>query len=320
MPKYSLAASQKPHVAVIGAGAMGLLYGAFLSTGDCRVTMLARRAEVATAITRRGIDVEEHGKVKNYGGISAVTDLRAVPPPDLLIVCVKGPDTAAALQRVGRCIPPEACVLTLQNGLGHMETIAEYVPEGQILAGVSYLGSTLLGSNLIRIGGRGMIQLGEPNGTLSPRLLAIAQLFERSGLKAGMSDNIQGLIWTKALVNAAINPVAALTRLKNGELAELPESRALISVLAAEVAALAEKLGIKLDTEDPVGHTINVARATGANTASMLQDILQGKKTEIENISGVLIKKAQDIGFDLPMNRSVSMLVRLLERSNPKGH
>lgn len=312
MSKYSLSANPVPEVVIIGAGATGLLYGAFLSKSGCRVTMLARRQDSAEAVARGGIDLEDDGNTYNYQGIAAVTDLKDAPTPDLLIVCVKGPDTSGAVAVAAQYITPETSLLTLQNGIGNVDAIAEYIPREQIMAGVSYAGSTLLGPNRVRLAGRGPIHLGELHGGLSPRLLALAQIFERSGLKAAISDNIRGLVWTKLLVNAGINPLAALTRLKNGELASLPEGRALMSELVAEGALLAEKLGIRLDVPDPVAHTLSVARATGENAASMLQDILLGRKTEIESINGMLVKKAFELDLDLPLNRTVTMLLRLL--------
>lgn len=123
------------------------------------------------------------------------------------------------------------------------------------------------------------------------------------------------MIWSKVLVNAGINPLAALTRLKNGELAAQPESRRLMSILVAEGAELAEHLGITLEDSDPVAHTLGVALNTGSNTASMLQDILNGRKTEIESINGMLVQKGHEIGLSLPLNRAITLLVRLLEKS-----
>lgn len=312
---YTLAASANPNISIIGAGAMGLLYAAFLSTTSCNVTVVARRKDAIGAIEKDGIFVEDDGQVNNYTGIRAVNHLEIAPVPDLVIVAVKGPDTAQAMAAYASCIPKNATVLTLQNGLGNIETIARHVSLEQILAGVSYTGATLLGAGKVRVCGHGRTYFGELSGRKTPRLLALAQIFERSGITAGISDNIQGLIWTKVLVNVGINPLAALTQLKNGELAALPEGQALMSVLVAEGAELAERLGIALDEPDPVAHTLRVARTTGDNRASMLQDILNGKKTEIESINGMLVSKGWEIGLDLPLNRAITLLIRLLESS-----
>jgi 2-dehydropantoate 2-reductase len=294
---------------------MGLLFGALLTRGGCKVTLVARRPEAAESVKTGGISFEEHGLTRNYGGVGAVTHIKDAPLPDLVILSVKGPDTGAVIAGAAPHIPASASVLTLQNGLGNIEAITEHIPVERVLAGVSYTGATLLGPAWVRLGGYGEILLGELSGELSPRLLALVRIFERSGLEARPSENIQGAIWSKVLVNAGINPIAALTRLKNGELAARPESRALMALLISEGASLAGRLGIKLAEADPVAHAIRVASATGSNAASMLQDVMRGNKTEIESLNGMLARKAREVGFDLPLNNAVTLLLRLLEKS-----
>lgn len=320
MPEaYTLPGAAEPRVTIIGAGAMGLLHGAYLSRGGCRVTLVARRPEVAELINAQGIRVEDAQGEQNFKGMAAVSRIEDAPEPDLVLLLVKGPDTAGAMAGAARHIPAGASVLTLQNGLGNIEAIAAEVPEEQILAGVSYTGGTLLGPGHVRMGGLGQTHIGELGGKMTPRLLALAQIFERSGLPAVISENIQGLIWTKVLVNAGINPLAALTRLKNGDLVAMPESRVLMSILVAEGAHLAGRLGISLSEPDPVAHTLEVAHRTGNNLASMLQDIMQNKKTEIESINGKLVEKGSELGLTLPLNHTVTLLIRLLEHSISKG-
>lgn len=316
--RYSISLNASPHIVIIGAGAMGLLHAAHLVLGGCSVSIVARRSEVIEAINTHGIGLEAKGKLKHFGGARAVKHIKDAPTPDLVLLCVKGPDSSAAMAEAAPHIPKTASVLTLQNGLGNIEAIAAHVPKHQIVAGASYTGVTLLGPELVRLGGYGPTLLGELSGKVTPRLLALAQIFERSGLRGQISENIQGVIWSKVLVNAGINPIAALTRLKNGELAADPESCALMSVLVSEGASLAERLGIKLAEPDPVAHTLSVAYATGDNMASMLQDIMQGRKTEIDSINGMLVQKGCEVGLVLPLNRTVTHLVHLLEKASLK--
>lgn len=312
---FSLVTSKVPNVAIIGAGTMGCLYAASLSQTGCKVTLVARRAETAKVINSESVIIEEDGFLSPYPGINAVTSMEQAPKPDLVIVCVKGPDTGSAIASAAGAIPASATVLTLQNGLGNVDAIAEYIPEEQIVVGVSYTGATLLSPGVVRICGRGAAVLGELDGKLSPRLLALVQIFERAGLQPRMSENIKGVAWSKVLVSSGINPIAALTRLKNGELAAHPESVRLMSILVGEGIELSEHLGIALEDSDPVARTLEVALNTGSNTASMLQDILNGRKTEIESINGMLVGKGHEVGLRMPLNRAITLLVRLLEKS-----
>lgn len=312
---YSLSSAASPHVAIIGAGAMGLLHAALLSTAGCRVSVVARRQAAREVINAQGISVEDGRKSRVYKNIAAVPSLAEAPNADLIMLMVKGQDTGAAMAAAAAHIGPEASVFTMQNGMGNAAVIAKYVPKEQIFGGICYTGITFLGDGQVRVAGRGITYLGERSGKLSPRVLALARIFEQAGITASVSDNIVGRIWDKVLVNAGINALAALTCLKNGELAASPEARELMSGIVAEGVEVAARLGVTLEEKDPVAHTLEVARNTGNNIASMLQDVMQGKKTEIENINGMLLARGREVGLELPLNKLITTLLRLLESS-----
>lgn len=316
---YTLSTTDTPKVAIIGAGTMGLFFAASLRRAGCDVSVVARRREAIDTINGRGITVEEGERSDKFRDISAFAGLADAPAPDLVLVLVKGPDTGEAMAAAAPHIGPGCSVLTIQNGLGNVAVISEYVPRESILGAVCYNGLTFVADGHVRVAGRGITYLGEIFGKNSPRVLALARIFERAGIRSSVVENVIGIAWDKLLVNVGLNALAALTRVKNGELADNPEARALMGVLVAEGAELAERLGITLEEKDPVAHCLEVARNTGDNIASMLQDVLQGKKTEIDSINGMLLLKGREIGLELPMNKTITLLVRLLERSYLKN-
>ncbi len=314
--KTDYAGALPPKVSVLGAGALGSIYGAYLSEGGCEVTLIVRRAEEAQAINSGGLCLRRADGCKTYTRARAVFHISETPAPDLLLFLVKGPDTAEAAAGAAPYIPAGCTLLTLQNGLGNVEKISEFIPAHQIIAGVSYTGGTRIKPGEVMLGGVGPTIIGEMDSKMTPRLRRVAELIGGSGLPVQISENIQGHIWTKAIVNAAINPLAALTRLSNGRLAACEESRRLMRQLAEEGAQVASMLGIRLETDDPAAYALAVAENTGSNSASMLQDILNSRATEIESINGAIATMARKGGLETPLNRAITDMIRLLEKSS----
>jgi 2-dehydropantoate 2-reductase len=181
--------------------------------------------------------------------------------------------------------------------------------------GVTYNGATLLGPGEVRHVVILPTYLAAPRGA-SPdgiaKLNALAQLLDGAGLETEITNDVDGRLWGKALVNAAINPLTALWRVTNeGPLAR-PERRELLHALALETAAVAAARGVTLPLDDPVAYVESVCRATGANRSSMLQDVEHGRPTEIDSITGVIVAEAKRLGVPVPVNEAVWKLVRAL--------
>ena len=325
MPQPDFSDPKTISVAVLGAGALGCLYGGALAQAGCRVTLITRRKEHLEAINKNGLHIAgpgNSGKAGHNGpysgdvitGIRAVKDLESAPQPDLLLLTVKSHGTKKAMEQAAQHIPAHCLVLTLQNGIGNIPIIYRHVPQARILGGVSYRGAFYAAPGSIRHTGRADTVIG----TLlenQPHAENVRALFERVGLPCSVSKNIRGLLWTKLMVNIAINPLAALCRLSNGELALHAESTSIMRDIVAEAVAVAEAKGIRLEVEDPLEHALKIATATGPNKASMLQDVLSGRRTEIDFMNGAVVNEGQKLGLSTPANAMVTNMIRLLEKS-----
>jgi 2-dehydropantoate 2-reductase len=181
------------------------------------------------------------------------------------------------------------------------------------VAGTTGHGATLLGPGHIRHAGVGDTVIGEldsaSNGGAGGRIEALAALFNEAKLTARVSANVVGLIWTKLIVNIGINALTAVTGLRNGRLAELPETMELMKAAVGEACAVAEAKGIRLEAEDPLEHTVQIARRTAANRSSMLQDVTAKRATEVSVINGAIVEEGKKLGIPTPVNAVLTNLV-----------
>ncbi len=297
-------------IAIIGAGAMGCLYGGKLSAlAENEVFLLDVWQDHVNAINKNGLLMEEDSQVLTYNKVKAFTRAEDVGICDLAIVFVKSTMTRKAVESNRALFGENTLVLTLQNGLGNAEQIEEVLGKGNVLAGTTAHGATMLEPGKMRHAGKGMTIMGELTGELSPRLENLVDMFNRASLDAQKSDNVVGLIWDKLLVNVGINALTALTGLLNGELLDYPEITDIMEKAVSEAKDVALALGIKLGFEDPVAHTKDVCRATAANRSSMLQDISNGRPTEISMINGAVCKEGEKAGIKTPVNSVLTNLI-----------
>ncbi|MFB0560912.1 MAG: ketopantoate reductase family protein [Candidatus Lokiarchaeia archaeon] len=302
-------------VAVMGSGAMGSLFGGFLAKSGVNVTLVDKKP-IVEAIKKNGLQIKgisgEH-KIK----AKATHKPSAVGVVDLVLIIVKAYDTQQAVTNAAPLIDENTWVMCLQNGLGNEEVAARIIGKEKIIRGVTTNGAILEKPGKIIHTGAGETIIGrcfEPN---TPEVDNIAQIITESGLTTSVTQNISGVVWGKALVNAGINPFGALTGLRNGELLEVPEIVVSMKELVMEGMEVAYKLGINL-LFDPVEKTFEVARETAKNKNSMLQDIEKGKRTEIDYINGAISKYGEKNHAPTPMNDLITSLVKALEKRTVK--
>ncbi len=300
-------------IVVLGAGALGSLLGAFLSRAH-DVTLVARR-DHAEAVNRAGLAVE--GRTTSIARVAAVTDVASAPIPDLVLVTVKSYDTAAAATDAARLLGPSTLVLTLQNGLGNVEALAARVPAPRLLAGATTIGATLLEPGRVRHAGTGYLRLGSPSGNREAAARACAAL-SVAGLSPEVVDEVEGEIWAKVVVNAAINPATAITGLSNGALLEIPALKDLLARAAEEAIEVARAEGVALPPDDLVVRALRVAELTAPNKSSMLQDVERGRRTEVDAISGEVVRRGVAVGVDTPVNRTLWALVKGIESTTQR--
>nr|PZN40046.1 MAG: 2-dehydropantoate 2-reductase [Bacillota bacterium] len=309
-------------VAVLGAGALGSLFGGRLAAAGVPVTLISTRAEHIAAIRSRGLTITGPGPgEKQVMPVAAATDPAAAGGPfDLVLLTVKAPATGRALETIGPLLGPETLVLTLQNGLGNAEAVAARVGSARTLVGVTAQGARMDGPGRIHHAGGGLTEIGpywEGPAAEPERVAAVAGLIRRAGFAVEVlaAPEVRSAVWTKLLVNAGINALTALLGVANGRLPELPSARELVAAAVAEGAAVARALGIPLRCPDPVAHTLAVAAATGANRSSMLADVERRRPTEVMQINGAIAAAAERLGLAAPVNRTLALLIRALEES-----
>jgi 2-dehydropantoate 2-reductase len=305
----------KMKIAIIGAGAMGCLYGAKLSTvPGIEIYLLDVWKEHVDAINANGILMEEQGDFITYRNVKASTVAEDAGTCDLAVIFVKSTLTSSAVQSNKAVFGPETIALTLQNGLGNIELIKEVVGESNVIAGTTAHGATMLGPGRIRHAGSGKTIIGELNGAMTQRIQQIAQTFREAGMETELSDNVYGLVWDKLLVNVGINALTGITKLLNGELLEHPEIVELLEDAVSEGKEVALAQGIKLGFPDPVAHTKDVCKATATNKSSMLQDVLNHKKTEIDMINGAVVREGKKVNIATPVNKTLTNLIKFIEK------
>jgi 2-dehydropantoate 2-reductase len=302
------------HTVIVGAGAMGSLFGGRLSS-VVQVTLLDPWAEQVAAIQRHGLTIEELDGSESNIPISATTDPAAVPEADLVILFVKSHATGEASQQARGFLAHDGLALTLQNGIGNAEAMAEVLGEERVVAGVTSHGATLLGPGRVRHAGQGPTHVST-RPEIADRLRDVTAALEQAGFEVHMSEDLDTLVWGKLIINVGINALTAILRVPNGKLVEIPAARALMAEAVGEADAIRRAAGVRLPYGDPLARVEQVARATATNRSSMLQDVLRGAPTEIGVINEAIVSQGERLGVHAPVNRCLSTLVRAIEGSH----
>jgi 2-dehydropantoate 2-reductase len=298
-------------ITIVGAGAMGSLFGALLTEGGHEVRLLDIWQEHVDAVNEKGLSVEREGKVRSVV-LQASTDLREVGKADLVIVFVKSSQTEKAAETARSVLGKEGWVLTLQNGMGNAEAIARVVAASRILAGTTSHGATMLGPGMIRHAGVGPTVIGAWTGEDPAGAQEMAECFNRAGIETTLADDVRSVIWNKLLVNVGINAITALSGIRNGQLLDLEPTRWISRTAVEEAMAVARKLGVRV-RDDAVSHVFQIAEATAPNRSSMGQDVDHKRRTEIGAINGYIVKEAEKLGLAVPVNRTLAGLVETMQ-------
>ncbi len=303
-------------IAVLGAGALGCSIGGTLAQAGHAVTLINRNRGHVDAINAQGLRMRTaQGEVTVRA--RAATTAQGLGPQDLVLVLVKSFHTREAMAGAMELVGPGTVVMSLQNGLGHEDILAELVGRERLLAGKTYVGGVMLGPGHIIAGVPGKETLiGELDGRLTPRALAIGEAFNAAGLATTVSDNILGVIWDKLLVNVATGAVAAITRLTYGPLYQLPEIEATAVAAVQEAMDVARAAGIPLTTTDARAPWTKASAGLPADfKTSMLQSLEKGSVTEIDFINGAVVRWGERHGVATPVNRTLAACVKGIERA-----
>jgi len=306
-------------IGIVGAGAMGGLFGGMLTRAGQDVWLIDNHKERAEKINREGLVIEASKALearapkKEVIRIKVTTEPREAGCCDLVILFVKAYDTEEATRNSLPLSRSKTVWLTLQNGLGNIEKISKIVGETAVIGGITYQGATVLEMGRIRHAGYGKTVIGEIGGKKSERIEYVSDIFNRAGIDTEISDNIEGVLWSKLLINAAINPLTAITRVRNGQLLDSPVLRETMKLIVEEATQVPLKKGIELPYPEVFETVEESCYASRDNISSMLQDILKKRRTEIDFINGAIVSEAEKVGIPTPLNRAVWNLVKFLE-------
>jgi 2-dehydropantoate 2-reductase len=300
-------------ILIHGAGAVGGYFGALLARGGHEVWFVARGANLA-ALRERGLIVRLGTETLELATVRAVSDPRAAPPPELILVCVKSYDTAATAAALRPVVGAETIVLSLQNGVENEEVLAQGLRLPPLMVALTRIGVEMVAPATIVYSGRGTILFGEPDGGETPRALRVAGAFTAAGVPHQLRADILVAAWEKLAWNASFNAVTALTRTTVAEALALPATRDLIIAAMEETDAVAVASGV------PVRRTRTDAVLADSQAGlpdfqtSMLQDVLRGRRLEHDALNGAVVRGAARTGVPTPVNRT---LLALLGRLDP---
>jgi 2-dehydropantoate 2-reductase len=309
-----------PQVAVVGAGAVGCYYGGMLARAGCPVTLIGRPAHVE-AIERDGLLLDTLS-FRERVAVRASTGIEAARGAELVLFCVKSTDTEATARELAPMLAPEAIVLSLQNGVDNLERLRAHVA-GPAFAAVVYVAAAMAGPGHVRHTGRGDLVIGVLERDAGrrqagePRLAQVAEWFGRAAVGCVVSDNVEGELWAKLLINCAYNAISALGRAHYRRIGASPLALGLMKDSVREVIAVAQAAGVRLPDGDLIEAAVSISRSMAGATSSTAQDIARGKRTEIDHLNGYVVRRGDALRVPVPVNRTLHALVRLLEEAEP---
>lgn len=300
-------------IAVIGAGAMGCLFGGRLAQAEHDVVLVDVLQPQIDALNERGLLLTDDNGPSRIR-IQAARAAELSGPRELLIFLTKALHTAAAARDAKHVFGPESWALTVQNGIGNDDAIAAHLGRERLAVGMTNYSADLVGLGRVATQGFGEIRVWAADQP-SPRVCEIATCLNDAGLVCRVDPDVRTAIWEKVTFNAAMNAVAAITRLPVEGLADDADARNLLGRIVEEASAVARAAGHAVDPAH-VWAVIDAAFAAHRqHKPSMLQDILAGRPTEIDAINGAIVRQGRAYGISAPYNDAVASLVRLIERS-----
>jgi 2-dehydropantoate 2-reductase len=297
----------KQPILIVGTGALATLFAARLAAHGHNITMLGTWTMGLDALTRDGARlVDSTGHELAYR-VCVTRDPGAARGAKIALVLVKSWQTGRAAHQLADCLASDGLAVTLQNGLGNDDILANAIGRKRVAIGVTTTGATLLGPGLARAGGEGTISLQS-----HARLGALESALTEARFKVEVVADAKSLVWGKLVVNAAINPLTALLRVPNGELLRRPSARIMMKALADETAAVASAQRVRLPFSNPGAAAESVVMKTANNHSSMFQDVRRGAPTEIDAICGAVARAGERHGVPTPVNRVCWQLVQAI--------
>ena len=309
-------------IVIIGSGNIGSLLGVLLTSAGEDVTLVEIRDEIVETVKKEGIRLDLSDGRTMQTAVKITNDIVSVGIADLVILAVKAYATKSAIESAKPAIGKDTWVLSVQNGAGNVEKIAESLgDDSHIIGGIFLCVVTPLKINhLSWVVGTGGLKIGPVNGVMSDRVNEIADIFRKTGIDVVTSDRVQDLIWSKLLQNVPL-ALGTVLRITNDQFVAYPHTKKLIIRMAEECVSVAKAMGITLDNpQDPVRpllDTIHRFHDSGTKPkCSMLQDLERGRMTEIDAINGSIVREGKRRGVKTPFNEVMVFLVKAQEEIN----
>ena len=303
-------------ICILGAGSLGCVFGGLLTAAGHDVLLVNRSAPLVERLNEDGL-ILAFDAGERVIAVKAATDCRGQSPFDLVVVLVKSFHTRTALEAAREAIGPDTAVMSLQNGLGHEDVIADIAGPASVLIGKTYVGGVMTSPGRVIAGVDGKsTYIGEPDGTLSERVRRIAAAFSGAGSATIASDRIMGVVWDKLLVNVATGALSGITRLTYGDLYRVAEVADCARAAVREAMDVANAAGIDITYRDPDRPWRAAAEGLPPGfKASMLQSLEKGSVTEIDFINGAVVRWGERHGVATPVNRTLVAAIKGIERA-----
>lgn len=299
-------------IIVLGAGAVGCYFGGLLARAGNNVQLIARDHHVQ-AIKKKGLFLECQS-FQEHISIEASTTIECIADADLILVCVKSPDTQSAILEVKDQIKPEAIVVSLQNGVDNAERIRQLI-SNQVFSAVVYVATSMSGDGHVKHFGRGDLIIGntDDHQSTAPQIQQVCDLFLNAGIPCKISENIKKELWLKFLVNCSYNGISAIGQISYGEMVQQPAIQKLINDLTSEFLMVAYQEGIQISAKEAKEVNEQIAKTMISQKSSTAQDLFRQKPTEIDYLNGLVVHKANQHRLDVPNHRAIYALVKMLE-------
>lgn len=297
-------------ILVVGPGALGILFAVRFHESGRSVALFDYLPDRAERLNREGICLRMEEEEIRCRVPVCVAGEEALPDEyKVVLLCVKSYSTEGAADNVSPYVGERTLVVTLQNGLDNVERLAKRFGEDRVLAGTTSEGATLLAEGRVRHAGRGKTVVGALSAERNPDAQTFVTWLQGAGFEASWISDWRSALWTKAVLNAAINPVTAILGVNNGVLTELEPLRRLVTTIAQEAEEIARRCGVTVP-DTLAEEALLLCHKTAQNRSSMLQDVERGSETELENINGVLLKEAKRHHIEVGALRAVTEMAR----------
>lgn len=298
-------------IAVLGAGAMGGLYSAYLSRHN-EVTVIDVNAQVVEKINADGLEVQEPDGTSQVYHPHAVLSTEGMAPVDLIVVFVKAMFSESALNNNRGIIGPETYLMTLQNGSGHEDMLGKFVPEEHIIIGTTQHNASVAGFGVTKHGGSGMTHMGCVTGDVK-RLQKFADAFTACGLDADVSDGVQKMIWNKMFTNVSASALTGALQVPLGFISADEHAWQLCCQLIREAVDVAAALGMDFDYDEKVAEVKAVCDKSPNGLTSIYADLRDGRRSEVDTISGSIVRAGVKAGVPTPSHRFLVDLIHAME-------